>query len=283
MKKNSTIINITNSGADRHLRNLTIWNTQAEVRRLFCQLLDCDTSEERTALLQNIAEEGHRLILRTDEYWSEEAKDNLQTLYNRLHSEKEMKVLRWLYDKDFNMMGVWVNSNGTGSLYKGYVNCIMLTTERHRVIPAIVEKYKKTLGFVYADERSVETYEKYGNYSGSDIILYSKEKSLSANGILKLTFLNYGSLCIDVICKSEMAKMLFDAYTNYYGTENIIDQNEHAIADKDGNPSFYLDNSRECYRVNYIDNACSMPIEDLYNVLDKTYNVFSKEEEEKEL
>ncbi len=282
MKKNSTIINVTNRGADRHLRNLTIWNTQAEVRRLFCQLLDCDTSEERTALLQNIAEEGHRLILRTDGYWSEEAKENLQTLYNRLHSEKEMKVLRWLYDKDFNMMGVWVNSNGTGSLYRGYVNCIMLTTERHRVIPAIVEKYKKTYGFVYADERSVETYEKYGNYSGSDIILYSKEKVLSANGILKLTFLDYGSLCIDIICKSEMAKMLFDAYTNYYGTENIIDQNEHAIADKDGTPSFYLDNSRECYRVNYIDNACSMPIEDLYNVLDKTYNVLAKKEEEKE-
>lgn len=103
-----------------------------------------------------------------------------------------------------------------------------------------------------------------------------------ANGILKLTFLNYGSLCIDVISTGEKAKELFDTYKNFYGTENIIDQNGHAITDKDGKPGFYLDNSRECYRVNYIDNACSMPIEDLYNVLDKTYNVLAKKEEEKE-
>ena len=282
MKKNTTIINITNRGADRHLRNLTIWNTQPEVRRLFCQLLDCESSEERSALLLNIAEEEHNLILRTDSYWSDEAKVNLQTLYNRLHSEKEMQVLRWLFDKGLNTMGVWANGNGTGSLYKGTVNCIMLTNERHKVIPTLVEKYKEIFGFSYADKRSVETYEEYGNYSGSGIVLYSGNKTFCANSILKLTFLNYGSLCIDVICRNGKAKELFDAYKNFYNTEKITDQNGHDIANEDGKPRFYLDNSRECYRVNYIDNACSMPIEDLYNVLDMACNVLSKVEEETE-
>ena len=281
IKKNMTIINITNRGADRHLRNLTIWNSKSEVKRLFRQLLDCETTEERTELLHNIAEEEHDVILRTDEYWTNEAKANLQTLYNRLHSEKEMQVLRWLYDKNFSMMGVWVNSNGTGSLYKGSVNSIMITTERHKVVPTIVEKYKESLELAYADSRCVETLEKYGNYSGSAIVLYSKETSTTKES-LKLTFLPYGSLCVDYIGKSEKAQILFDTYKKLYDTENITDQNGHDIADEDGKPSFYLDYGRECYRVNYIDNACSMPIENIDKVLDMAFKVLSNKEEDNE-
>lgn len=278
LKKNTVIFNITNRGADRHLRNLTIWNTQPEVKNLFCLLLDCKTSEERINLLHNIAEEEHDVILRTDEYWTDEARSNLQTMYNRLHSEKEMQVLRWLYDKkEISMMGVWVNSNGTGSLYKGSVNSIMITTERHKVIPAIVEKYKDSFGFAYADARCVDTYAKYGNYSGITIVLYAKEY---AN--LKLTFLAYGSLCIDVVGNREKAIYLFEAYKKLYGTDNITDQNGHDIAGEDGQPNLYYDNGREYYRVNYIDNACSMPIENLYRVLDIAYDVLSNKEEDNE-
>ena len=281
MKKNMTIINITNRGADRHLRNLTIWNPSSEVKRLFRQLLDCETTKERMTLLHNIAEEEHDVILRTDEYWTDEAKSNLQTLYNRLHSEKEMQVLRWLYDKDFNMMGVYLYSNGMGSLYKGPVNCIMITTERHKVIPSIVDKYKETLGFAYADTRTVETYNKYGNYSGDNIVLYSK-KGLATMECIKLSFLLNGYLCIDFIGRSEKAQTLLDTYKNFYGIENITDQNGHNIADEEGKPKFYLDNGRECYRVNRISNACSMPIENLYNALDIAYKSLSDKEDSKE-
>ncbi len=280
MKKNLTNINITNRGADRHLRSLTIWNTQSEVKRLFCQLLDCETSEERIALLKDVAEEDHELILRTDGYWTDEAKGNLRTLYRRLHSEKEMRVLGWLYNTGFSMMGVWVNGNGTGSLYKGPVNSIMITSERHKVIPAIVEKYKEILDFKYADERSVETYKNYGNFSGSEIVLYSKECTLPGNARLKLLFLAYGSLCIDVVGKRETAKTLFEAYKNLYGADNITDQNGHNIANADGSLNFYYDNTRESYRVNYIPDACAMPMEKLYHILDMAYDVLSTETEE---
>lgn len=279
MKKNMTNINITNRGADRHLRNLTIWNIQPEVKRLFCALLDCETSEERIALLEKVAEEDHELILRTDEYWTDEAKANLRTLYRRLHSEKEMKVLRWLYDKGFNMMGVWVNGNGTGSLYKGHVNSIMITSDRHKVISAVFEKYKDSLGFKYADERSVEAYKKYGNFSGNEIVLYSKDGALPENTRLKLVFLAYGPLCVEVIGKSDTAQKLFAAYKNLYGTNNITDRYGHNIADGDGNLSFYLDNGRECYRINYIPDACTMPAEKLYHILDMAYEVLSRETE----
>ena len=279
IKKIGTIINITNSGADRHLRNLTIWSTQQEVKRLFCQLLDCKTQEERIKLLENIAEEEHDLTLNTDESWTDEAKGNLQTLYNRLHSEKEMQVLQWLYSKNINtpikLMGVKIDNNGRGSLYKGSVNCIMISTNRHKVIPDIVEKYKETFGFEYKDARSVDAYNTYGNYSGDIIVLYSKV--LAENIQLKLRFLDYGSLSVEVIGSSKKAKQLFDGYKTSYNKEDITDQNGNSIADENGKPILSFDNSLKCYCVNYIDNACSLPIDDLYNVLNIANKVLSKE------
>lgn len=275
IKKNVTNINITNRSADRHLRNLTIWNTNPEVKRLFCQLLDCVTTEERVGLLKNIGEEKHELVLRKDGYWTDEALLNLQTLYNRLHGEQEMQVLRWLYSHaEIKMMGVWINGNGTGCLYKGPVNCIMITTERHKVIPAVVERYKTTFDFQYADSRQLDTFEHFKNYSGSEISLYSKRTALPSNVRLKLTFLAYGPLCIEVIGETK-AKELFGAYKEMYSVANIHDRYEHNIADAEGKLSFYMENGATCYRVNYIANACSMPIEELFNVLDVAYEVLS--------
>ena len=282
MKKNVTNINITNRSADRHLRNLTIWNTNPEVKRLFCQLLDCKTLEERVNLLKSIAEEKHELILRMDGYWSHEALINLQTLYNRLHSEEEMQVLRWFYSHaEIKMMGVWINANGTGSLYKGPVNCIMITTERHKTIHMVIERYKETFDFQYKDVRQVDTLKRFKNYSGTEISLCSKRTALPNNVKLKLTFLAYGSLCIEVIGEDK-AKMLFDTYKKIYGTVNIHDRYEHDIADSEGNLSFYMENAEKCNRVNYIANACSMPIEDLFHVLDVAYKVLSKGKENEE-
>lgn len=281
MKKNTTNINITNRGADRHLRNITIWNTSTEVKRLFCQLLDCATPEERVNLLKNVAEEEHKLTLREDGYWTDEALVNLQTLYNRLHSEKEMQVLRWFYShSEIKMMGVWINANGTGCLYKGPVNCIMITTERHKVIPAVVERYKDTCDFQYMDSRQVDTFEHFKNYSGTEISLCSKRTVFPDNVRLKLTFLAYGPLCIEVIGEAK-AKTLFNTYKEIYNVANIHDRYGHDIENADGKLSFYMENAKNCYRVNYIANACTMPIEDLYHILDVAYEVLSKEEENK--
>ena len=280
MKKNMTNINLTNRGVDRHLRNLTIWNTNPEVKRLFCQLLDSESMEERVDLLEKVAEETHELILRQDGYWSDEAMVNLQTLYNRLHSEREMHVLRWLFSHaEIKMMGVWMNGNGTGSLYKGPVNCMMITTERHKVIPAVVERYKDTFDFQYADGRQVDTLEHFKNYSGTEVSLYSKSTALSDKVKLKLTFLAYGPLCIEVTGENK-AKELLEAYKLMYGSDNIYDRYGHNIADADGKLSFYMENAECCYRVNYIADACSMPIEKLYHILDVAYEVLSKKQEE---
>lgn len=280
IKKNMTNLNITNRGADRHLRNLTIWNTQPEVKRLFCQLLDCQTATQRISLLESVANEAHNLVLRSDGYWSDEAKENLQCLYNRLHSIDEMQVLHWLYDTGINMMGVWINADGTGSLYKGSVNCIMVTSNRHKVIPSVVERYKDIFHFSYADDRPLNALTHYNVFSGSEVVLYSSPDALPCNIRLKLIFLAYGQLCIHVLGSSEKAKALYEAYKAQWGKDNLCDRNGNNIEDADGNLSFYMDCATECYRVSYIPDACTMPINNLYALLDVAHHILSNEKEE---
>ena len=280
IKKNMTNFNITNRGADRHLRNLTIWNTQPEVKRLFCQLLDCQTATQRISLLDNVANEEHNLVLRSDGYWSDEAKENLQCLYNRLHSIDEMQVLHWLYDTGINMMGVWINADGTGSLYKGSVNCIMVTSNRHKVIPSVVERYKDIFHFSYADDRPLNALTHYNVFSGSEVVLYSSPDALPCNIRLKLIFLAYGQLCIHVLGSSEKAKALYEAYKAQSGKDNLCDRNGNNIEDADGNLNFYMDCATECYRVSYIPDACTMPINNLYALLDVAHHILSNEKEE---
>ena len=280
IKKNMTNFNITNRGADRHLRNLTIWNTQPEVKRLFCQLLDCQTATQRISLLESVANEAHNLVLRSDGYWSDEAKENLQCLYNRLHSIDEMQVLHWLYDTGINMMGVWINADGTGSLYKGSVNCIMVTSNRHKVIPSVVERYKDIFHFSYADDRPLNALTHYNVFSGSEVVLYSSPDALPCNIRLKLIFLAYGQLCIHVLGSSEKAKALYEAYKAQSGKDNLCDRNGNNIEDADGNLSFYMDCATECYRVSYVPDACTMPINNLYALLDVAHHILSNEKEE---
>ena len=280
IKKNMTNFNITNRGADRHLRNLTIWNTQPEVKRLFCQLLDCQTATQCISLLESVANEDHNLVLRSDGYWSDEAKENLQCLYNRLHSIDEMQVLSWLYDTGINMMGVWINADGTGSLYKGSVNCIMITSNRHKVIPSVVERYKDIFHFSYADDRPLNALTHYNVFSGSEVALYSSPDALPCNIRLKLIFLAYGQLCIHVLGSSEKAKALYEAYKAQSGKDNLCDRNGNNIEDVDGNLSFYMDCATECYRVSYIPDACTMPINNLFALLDVAHHILSNEKEE---
>lgn len=280
IKKNMTNFNITNRGADRHLRNLTIWNTQPEVKRLFCQLLDCQTATQRISLLESVANEEHNLVLRSDGYWSDEAKENLQCLYNRLHCIDEMQVLSWLYDTGINMMGVWINADGTGSLYKGSVNCIMVTSNRHKVIPSVVERYKDIFHFSYADDRPLNALTHYNVFSGSEVVLYSSPDALPCNIRLKLIFLAYGQLCIHVLGSSEKAKALYEVYKAQSGKDNLCDRNGNNIEDADGNLSFYMDCATECYRVSYIPDACTMPINNLYALLDVAHHILSNEKEE---
>ena len=280
IKKNMTNFNITNRGADRHLRNLTIWNTQPEVKRLFCQLLDCQTATQRISLLESVANEAHNLVLRSDGYWSDEAKENLQCLYNRLHSIDEMQVLNWLYDTGINMMGVWINADGTGSLYKGSVNCIMVTSNRHKVIPSVVERYKDIFHFSYADDRPLNALTHYNAFSGSEVVLYSSPDALPCNIRLKLIFLAYGQLCIHVVGSSEKAKALYEVYKAQSGKDNFCDRNGNNIEDADGNLSFYMDCATECYRVSYVPDACTMPINNLYALLDVARHILSNEKEE---
>ena len=270
IRKNATNFNITNRSADRHLRNLTIWNTNKEVKQLFCSLLDCTDSKQRVDLLTNVAEEQNALQLKPGD-WTATEQQRLQKLYDRLHSEKEMKALQWLLHSGIRMMGVSIHGDGNGALYKGSVNSMSLTSERHKVIPDIVSKYKGLFMLQYADDRQTESFNNFGNFSGSNIVLYSQAQ-LSGGARLKLKFLEYGSLCIDVF-GADKAKELFDAYCQMYGTNNIHDQNGKDICDADGSLSYYNDKGDNCYHVNYIDDACSLPIADIYKLMDEAYKV----------
>ena len=274
IRKNATNFNITNRSADRHLRNLTIWNTNKEVKQLFCSLLDCTDSKQRIALLTNVAENvtemKHVIQLKPGE-WTAIAQKRLQKLYDRLHSEKEMKALQWLYSHDkIRMMGVYIHGDGNGALYKGSVNCMSLTSERHKVIPDIVAKYQGLFMFQYADDRQTDSLNRFGNFSGSNIVLYSQAQ-LSSGARLKLKFLEYGSLCIDVF-GADKAKELFDAYCKMRGTNNIHDQNGKDIY-ADGSLNSYKERGEDCYHVNYIDDACSLLIADIYKLIDEAYRV----------
>ena len=273
IRKNSTNFNITNRSADRHLRNLTIWNTNKEVKRLFYSLLDCTDSKQRIALLKTVAEEQYALQLRQDD-WTEPEQKRLQKLYDRLHSEKVMQALRWLYSHDeINMIGVYIHGDGNGTLYKGPVNYMSLSSERHKVVPAIVGKYQEQLKLQYTDERQTDSLKHFCNFSGSNIVLYS-QAALAGGARLKLTFLEYGSLCIDVFGAGK-AKELFDAYCKMYGTTNIHDRNGKDIADTNGSLNFYKENDENCYRVNFIADASSSMdnINQLCKLMDEACNV----------
>ena len=279
VKKGSSIYKITNSAADRHLRNLTIWNNHAPVRRLLCQLLDCHSDDEMVTLLDEVAEEEHQIFLCDGEYWNEEARKNLQTLYTRLHSEKEMKALQWLYKTGIHPMGVWIERNGTGGLYTGRVNCMRMTSQRHKAIPLVVKHYEDKLGFEYSDSRFVESYNEYGNYSGDDIILCSRPGLLPGNLRLNLRFLAYGSLYVGVF-GSDAAKRLFNTYLILYGIENIKDVDDHNIAYNDGNLNLYTSKGVQYHMANFVYHVCDKPIEELYKIIDIAYDVLSKEKEQ---
>lgn len=122
-------------------------------------------------------------------------------------------------------------------------------------------------------ERQTDSLKHFCNFSGSNIVLYS-QAALAGGARLKLTFLEYGSLCIDVF-GADKAKELFDAYCKMYGTTNIHDRNGKDIADTNGSLNFYKENDENCYRVNFIADASSSMdnINQLCKLMDEACNV----------
>ena len=109
----------------------------------------------------------------------------------------------------------------------------MITSNRHKVIPYVVERYKDIFHFSYADDRPLNALTHYNVFSGSEVVLYSDPDTLPDNVRLKLIFLAYGQLCIHVVGSGKKAKALYEAYKAQKGNDNLYDRYGNNIEDAD--------------------------------------------------
>ena len=79
---------------------------------------------------------------------------------------------------------------------------------------------------------------------------------------------------------SKKAKALYEAYKAQWEKDILCDRYGNNIEDADGNLSFYMDSATECYRVCYLPDACTMPINNLYALLDMAHHILYNEKEE---
>lgn len=270
-RKNFSNFRITNSGADRYLRTLTIWNNSHGVKDFFYNLLDKDNVNDMMTYINEVIEEDNDLILRNDGYWTPEAKERLIKVYKRLYKETEFKAMKWLYGIKVSPISCYFYRNGNASLYVGYVNCMFLGIERHKYIPKIVDYFKDSFDFNYMDSRQIENYEKYNNYSGDDVRVKS---DLCINGTIChviISFHSNESLTI-LVSDEEKGKIVFNAYKEYYRVANIKDYYGNDIQDINGNLSLYYESAIPYYRVNYIQNVDRLTDDELICIIQILYN-----------
>lgn len=275
-RKNAWNFTITNSGAGRFLRNLTIWNDSQNVKDLFCHLLDFDNDDDMVIYIYDVLKEEHDIELRNSnpDYWTPEAKVRLNKVYKRLYQVSECKALQWLYNLREKAMGCYIYSDGNASLYKGNVNCMFLGIDRHKYIPAIMEHFKETFNFKFADSRQNDNYNRYGNYSGDSLAVRSDIKT-TENACSVIVYFNRNDSITLLVSDEVIAKEVFKVYLNYYQVTNIKDYYGNFIQDSDEKLSIIYDSGKAYYRVNFIPNADRLDIEDLINVIQISYDRIS--------
>lgn len=262
-RKSTYNFTVTNSSAQRYLRNLTIWNDFYEVRDFFYELLKYDNPKQMTDYIESVVSENHELILKQDS-WTEEEKQRLQKTYNRFYQESEMKAMKWLQNTGIKAIGCYFNNDANVSLYKGPVNCMFLSLERHDYSSKILSHFKDTLDFQFADERQKVNYDLYGNYSGDTVILRSHIEKLSDGCQIMLVFHTNDSVSM-LVNDEKKAKQIFKAYLAHYDVSNIKDYSGKDIQDEEGNLSSHFDNSKLYYRVNHIVDADKQCIDEIIN------------------
>lgn len=272
IRKNAYNFTITNNGSNRYLRNLTIWNEDASVKRLFCELLDCENAESVICKLNDVVNEEHELIVK-DGYWSESDICNLNKVYKRLFKEKEMQPMKWLYELGEKATGCWFYSSGKAVLYKGNVNCMYLSSDRHEYIPSILKDYQDKFGLCFDDKRQYDNYKKYGAFTGTHVNLTSSENSFVDGTRVKLWFMLNDSLTI-LVSNKECAMQLYNDYAETFGDDTRIDHEGKNIKVDDDNLSVWFENGIEYFRVANIPNLenltstqCVQAIAMLYNTI----------------
>lgn len=157
------------NAADRFLKNLTVWNSDSECRRLMRELLDCDDTAQMLTKVAAVSQERHSL-----KHPARFSGDNdlMRKGFDTLHSAGPKNPLGWLESTGEKAMRIWFADDGRMSLYKGYVNCMYLNSGREEFIPAFVEA-ATARGFSaeYSDNRQLDAYNSFGLYSGQSITL----------------------------------------------------------------------------------------------------------------
>ena len=267
---------VTNSSAQRYLRNLTIWNDFPAVKDFFYDLLSFTNIEDMKDFIGRVVSESHELVLKPG-YWTDEEQRRLQKVYNRLYQDSEMEAMEWLYHSGIKAMGCYFNNDANVSLYKGYVNCLFLSLERHKNIPKIVEHFKYTLNFQFADERQNTNYDLYGNYSGDSVTIRSHGEEILVKYNIMLVFHTNDSVSM-LVNDERKAKGIFNAYLSYYNVSNIKDYSGKDIQDQKGNLSSIFDNSKLYFRVNHITDADKRDVKDIIKIVQMALDIILKEE-----
>lgn len=154
--------------ADRFLKNMTVWNSDEECRRLFRQLLDCESIEDICKKLDEVVTEKHEVSV-PDSFKGD--RQLLQTGYETLCALNP-NPLGWLEGTKENSMKVYFESDGRMTLYKGPVNCLYLNVDNEKFIPSFQQALEsRGFSIKYVDNRSYVSYENYGLYSGSSVVI----------------------------------------------------------------------------------------------------------------
>ncbi len=270
LNKNAWGFTITNSGAGRYLRNLTIWNYNDDVRDFFCHLLDCNCEEDMLNYIETVLMEDHELVLKPGS-WAIDVKEKLNKVYRRLYQETEFQALKWLYSLSERSMGCYFYSDGNASLYKGYVNCMFLGIERHKYIPAIIDAFKSKFDFVFVDERQNNVFSSYRNYSGDYVTIKSEIKTNGGTCNTLIRFHHNDSITI-MLSDESISRDVFQSYLAYHDVNNINDYNGNPIQDTDGKLLMLYEAGIAYYKVNHIQNSDKYKTDDLIDIIQILYD-----------
>lgn len=160
---------ITNSSANRFLKNRTIWNESVRVKNLFLELLDCDDVAAMLAHIDRVLQEPLEIVY-PKALTDEDGQANMRNSISNLCSKDWPNPLGWLESVNKTPIGLWIGRDGRMELYYGNVNCMWLDGIRE----AFVNELKAAMdGYTIAcdDDRQAVAYDNFGLYSGSSLTL----------------------------------------------------------------------------------------------------------------
>lgn len=273
-RKNVINLNVTNKASNRFLRILTIWNDFPPVKKLFCQMLSMKSIEEMLYFLDLVTKEDHELILK--DYWEENLKAKANIAYRRLYKYDEMKTLVCLSNMGIDPMKMYLYTNGLIFIYKGPVNCMSLSTERHKYLPKMIDSVNDLYGFEYTDVRTYENLKKYGNYTGHYVTLKSKEGVLPNHCIVKLESDYYDNMGI-YVTDEKAAYAVYEYFLKRANVTNIKGTNDKFICDEEGRLNFHADGGRKFFSVNYIRHIDMMQdYNELTEIMKEIWHIINK-------